>query len=64
MYISDFDEKDLTRISSLTNLKSLSITRSKIKSLKGIGTLINLKSILLAAVRSLTDISDIRALTN
>ena len=36
LYISDFDEKDLSVISTLTNLKSLSITRSKIKSLKGI----------------------------
>ncbi|ELY2018304.1 hypothetical protein SL053_002224 [Flavobacterium psychrophilum] len=59
LYISDFDEKDLTKISTLTNLKSLSITRSKIKSLKGIENLINLEYLSLGAVRSLVNISDI-----
>lgn len=59
LIISDFEEKDLTKLSSLTNLKSLSITRSKIKSLKGIETLTNLEYLSLGAVRSLTDISDI-----
>ncbi len=62
LYISDFDEKDLTKISSLTNLKRLSITRSKIKSLKGIETLTNLEYLSLGAVRSLLDISDITTL--
>jgi Leucine-rich repeat (LRR) protein len=61
LYISDFDEKDLTKISALANLKSLSITRSKIKSLKGIENLINLEYLSLGAVRSLEDISDIVA---
>ena len=61
LYISDFDEKDLSVISTLTNLKSLSITRSKIKSLKGIEKLINLEYLSLGAVRSLVDISDIVA---
>ena len=64
LYISDFDEKDLTKISSLTNLKSLTITRSKIKSLKGIETLTNLEYLDLGAVRSLIDISDIVTLKN
>ena len=59
LYISDFDEIDLTKLTSLINLKSLSITRSKIKSLKGIESLTNLKSISFGAVRSLIDISDI-----
>ena len=61
LYISDFDEKDLSVISTLTNLKSLSITRSKIKSLKGVENLINLEYLSLGAVRSLVDISDIVA---
>lgn len=61
LYISDFDEKDLSVISTLTNLKSLSITRSKIKLLKGIENLINLEYLSLGAVRSLEDISDIVA---
>ncbi|MFK6999356.1 leucine-rich repeat protein [Flavobacterium oreochromis] len=64
LYISDFDEKDLSKISTLTNLKSLTITRSKIKSLKGIETLTNLKSISFGGVRSLIDISAISALKN
>ena len=64
LYISDFDEKDITKISSLTNLKSLTVTRSKIKSLKGIETLTNLKVLSLGGVRSLTDISDIVKLQN
>ncbi len=60
--ISDFDEKDLTKLSSLTNLKSLSFATSKIKSLKGIETLTNLEYLSLGGVRSLTDISNITAL--
>ncbi|MBS7230200.1 hypothetical protein KHA90_04110 [Flavobacterium psychroterrae] len=62
LYVSDFDEKDLTKLSCLPNLKSLSITRSKIKSLKGIETLTNLEYLSLGAVRSLTDISDFTTL--
>ncbi len=61
LYISDFDEKDLSVISALTNLKSLSITRAKIKSLKGIENLTYLEYLSLGAVRSLVDISDIVA---
>lgn len=62
LYVADFDEKDLTKLSGLTKLKGLSITRSKIKSLKGIETLTNLERISFGGVRSLTDISDITAL--
>jgi hypothetical protein len=62
--ISDFNEKDLTKLSSLTNLKSLSFKTAKIKSLKGIETLTNLKCISLGGVRSLTDITDISTLQN
>ncbi|TRX30285.1 leucine-rich repeat protein [Flavobacterium sp. ZT3R18] len=62
--ISGFDEKDLTKLSGLTNLKSLSFKTAKIKSLKGIETLTNLKSISFGGVRSLTDISDIKTLQN
>jgi Leucine-rich repeat (LRR) protein len=62
--ISDFDEKDLTKLSSLTNLKTLSFKTAKIKSLKGIETLTNLKCISLGGVRSLTDITDISTLQN
>jgi hypothetical protein len=57
--ISDFDEKDLTILSSLIKLKSLSFKTAKIKSLKGIETFTNLKCLSLGGVRSLTDISDI-----
>ncbi|OEK07614.1 hypothetical protein A8C32_17615 [Flavivirga aquatica] len=60
--ISGFDEKDLTKLSSLTNLKSLSFKTAKIKSLKGIETLTNLKCISFGGVRSLTDISSISTL--
>lgn len=62
--ITEFDEKDLTKLSELTKLKSLSIATSKIKSLKGIETLTNLKSISFGGVRSLTDITDISSLKN
>ncbi len=62
MYISEFDEKDLTKLSALTNLTGLSITRSKIKSLKGIETLTNIDWLSLGAVRSLVDISNITTL--
>ena len=62
LYISEFDEKDLTKLSTLTNLTGLGITRSKIKSLKGIETLTNLDWLSLGAVRSLTDLSDITTL--
>ncbi|WP_062057696.1 hypothetical protein [Aquimarina longa] len=62
--ISGFDEKDLTKLSSLTNLKSLSFATAKIKSLKGIETLTSLENLSLGGVRSLTDISDITALQN
>lgn len=62
LVISDFIEKDLTKLSSLTNLKSLSFKTAKIKSLKGIETLINLKCLSFGGVRSLTDISDIKTL--
>lgn len=62
--ISDFDEKDLTKLSSLTNLKTLSFKTAKIKSLKGIESLTNLKCMSFGAVRSLTDISNITALPN
>ncbi len=62
LYISDFDEKDLTKLSALTNLTGLSITRSKIKSIKGIETLTNIDWLSLGAVRSLVDISDITTL--
>ncbi|WP_062057702.1 hypothetical protein [Aquimarina longa] len=64
LYVADFDEKDLTKLSGLTNLKGLSVTRSKIKSLKGIEMLTNLERISFGGVRSLTDISDITALQN
>ncbi len=60
--ISDFNEKDLTKLSGLTNLKSLSFKTAKIKSLKGIENLINLKVLSFGGVRSLTDISDITTL--
>ncbi|WP_396157629.1 hypothetical protein [Flavobacterium sp.] len=62
LYLSDFDENDLNEICSLTKLKSLSITRAKIKSLKGIEALTNLEFLSLGAVRSLVDISDIISL--
>ena len=45
-------------------MKSLSFRTAKIKSLKGIETLTNLKSISFGGVRSLIDISDISALKN
>lgn len=64
LIISDFDEKDLTKLSSLTNLKSLSFRTAKIKSLKGIETLTNLKCLSFGGVRSLTDISNIICLQN
>ncbi len=60
--ISDFDEKDLTKLSGLTKLKSLSFRTAKIKSLKGIENLTNLKVLSFGGVRSLTDISDITTL--
>ncbi|MGG6231484.1 hypothetical protein [Tenacibaculum sp. SDUM215027] len=60
--ISDYDEKDLTKLSSLTNLKTLSFKTAKIKSLKGIETLTKLKCVSFGGVRSLTDISDITTL--
>lgn len=62
--ISDFDEKDLTKLSALTNLKSLSFKTAKIKTLKGIETLTNLRVLSLGGVRSLVDISNITALQN
>lgn len=62
--ISGFDEKDLSKLSGLTNLKSLSFITAKIKSLKGIETLTNLKVLSFGGVRSLTDISDITTLQN
>ena len=60
--ISDFNEKDLSKLSGLTNLKSLSFKTARIKSLKGIEKLTNLRVLSLGGVRSLTDISDITAL--
>jgi len=60
--ISEYDEKDLTKLKGLTNLKSLSFATAKIKSLKGIENLTNLENLSLGGVRSLTDISDITAL--
>ncbi len=60
--ISDFDEKDLTKLSGLTNLKSLSFATAKIKSLKGIENLTSLQNLSLGGVRSLTDISNITTL--
>lgn len=60
--ISDFDEKDLAKLSSLTNLKSLSFKTARIKSLKGIEHLINLRRLSFGGVRSLIDISDITTL--
>lgn len=62
--ISDFDEKDLTKLSALTNLKSLSFKTARVKTLKGIETLTNLRILSLGGVRSLIDISDITALQN
>lgn len=62
LYISEFDEKDLSKLSGLTKLEGLMITRSKIKSLKGIETLTNLDHLSFGGVRSLTDIEDIKAL--
>jgi hypothetical protein len=62
--ITEFDEKDLTKLSGLTNLKSLSFNTAKIKSLKGIETLTNLRSLSFGGVRSLGDISDISELKN
>ncbi len=60
--ISDYDEKDLTKLSSLTHLKSLSFKTAKIKSLKGIEPLSNLTCLSFGGVRSLTDISQITTL--
>jgi len=60
--ISGFTEKDLTKISSLKNLKSLDLQTSRIKSLKGIESLINVKVLSFGGVRSLIDISGIEAL--
>ncbi len=60
--ISDFNEKDLSKLSGLTNLKSLSFKTARIKSLKGIEKLTNLRVLSLGGVRSLIDISDITAL--
>lgn len=62
--ITEFDEKDLTKLSGLTNLKSLNFATAKIKSLKGLENLTNLKSISFGGVRSLTDISNISTLIN
>lgn len=62
--ISDFDEKDLTKLSALTNLKSLSFKTAKIRTLQGIEHLINLRRLSLGGVRSLVDISDITTLQN
>lgn len=62
--ISDFDEKDLAKLSELTNLKSLSFLTARIKTLKGIETMTNLRVLSLGGVRSLVDISDITALQN
>lgn len=62
LQILEFDEKDLIKLSDLTNLKSLSFATAKIKSLKGIETLIKLQDLSLGGVRSLTDISDITTL--
>ncbi|HIP48078.1 MAG TPA: hypothetical protein EYG92_03825 [Lutibacter sp.] len=59
LVISGFEEKDLTILSGLTNLKSLSFKTARIKSLKGIETLTNLKVLSFGGVRSLTDVSDI-----
>ncbi len=58
LYVSDFDERDLTKLSALTKLKGLRVTRS----LKGIETLTNLERISFGAVRSLTNVSYITAL--
>jgi len=62
--VSDFDEKDLTKLNSLTNLKSLSFKTARIKTLKGIETMTNLRVLSLGGVRSLVDISDITTLQN
>lgn len=62
--ISDFDEKDLTKLSALSNLKSLSFLTARIKNLKGIEAMTNLRVLSLGGVRSLVDISDITALQN
>ncbi len=62
LYISDFNEKDLTKLSCLTNLKLLDLTRAKIKSLKGIETLTKIRVLVFGATQSLSDITDIVAL--
>ncbi|WP_234859294.1 hypothetical protein [Aquimarina aquimarini] len=62
LYVADFDEKDLIKLSGLTNLKGLSVARSKIKSLEGIENLINIEHLSFGGVRSLTDIASILAL--
>lgn len=62
--ISDFDEKDLTKLDSLTNLKSLSFLTARIKTLKGIESMKNLRVLSLGGIRSLIDISDITTLQN
>lgn len=60
--ISDFSENNLEKLSGLTNLKSLSFLTARIKSLKGIERLIDLKVLSLGGVRSLIDISNITTL--
>lgn len=62
--ITDFNEKDLKKLSFLTELKSLSFLTARIKSLAGIEQLTNLRVLSLGGVRSLIDISYITSLQN
>ena len=62
--ISDFTEKDLSLLSDLHNLKSLSFLTARIKSLKGIENMSGLKVLSLGGVKNLIDISHLSWLQN
>lgn len=59
LFLIEYKEQDLDPIKNLAGLNELVIKTASIKSLKGVEKLINVRTMLLGACRSLTSITDI-----
>jgi len=64
LFIDHYKAADTDSFSKLSNLESLAILNAPVKSLEGLGSLKNLKSLRLGGLRCLTSLAGIENLTN
>ncbi len=64
LFLGNYSETDLSRLSALTNLKYLRINTGNIRQLKGIENLKNIETLMLMQATKLEDLSGIESLKN